>query len=384
MGDNSRRSELIECAAQVCREVMYSGAPAEREYILQLFKLFSVEFVLKGDDRIAGYFQNLVKNLKLYVGTDILIRALSEACVMKESRSTQNALALLTKAGARLILTEHVLSELYTHIIAENKEFESEYQPWFAHATAEAGRNSDRILIRAFFYDYFEPDRHEIKVKAWRNYLDQIGQANWFDDRSHLDAFAAYLMRKFELEWLSAAVLEAPLKPHEVAAFTNAIMSRRAQVAGKASSEVLARNDAVMALHINSIREKNSERISRNAYGYSSWWLTEEFQVVEVARGLRIPAQFAMHPQFLMSIFAVTPALREVANAARAFFPTNFGLRITDRVNNDTLREFLRNAKKAAQQEPAIADARIRELSNKLKSQRYGDATRSSVSILAS
>ncbi len=367
-GDNEKRELLVDCATRVLREVVYSGNSIERAYMFQLFKLFSVEFVIRGDERVTSYFKSMAKGLRLLVGADIIIRALSETCLKPESRATQNALALLEKAGAHLLITPRILEEVYTHIVAENKEFESYYKSWLPHATPELVGQSDRILIRAFFYSYFEPDRHAIALQNWRGLLELFGSANWFDARGHAEDFSAYLLNKFNLKMLGGAEVDSYVSEAHVRVLKAAILARRE------SSDILAENDAAAALYVNSYRDRNGERFGTSVYGYHTWWLTEEVQVLEAAKAVRIPAMFAMNPQFLMNFFAASPAMHDLTKGFGEFFPTNFGLRITDRVNASTLKGFLRKANEAARQDEAAAKARMRQLSNELKAKLFAQA----------
>ena len=365
--DNVNRQGLLDVALEITRQVFYSGNEIERRYIIKVFKLFSVEFVLNGDERVASYFKSMVKNLKLYVGADMIIRALSESCLQSQSRAMQNALSLLSKAGAQMLMTEHVLNEVYTHIIAENKEFEGHYQPWIAHATPEFVINSDRILIRAFFYAYFYPDRHDKSYKSWRLYLEQFGSSAWFDSRGSAEDFCSYLMKKFGFEFVSEKKINSAINDREVSKLKSQILSRRS------TTDLLAENDAKISLYVNNQREIDGEKFSTSVYGYRTWWLTEEFQVVQAAQDLKIPHRFAMHPQFLMNFFVAAPGLRSIADDASGFFPTSFGLRITDRVDEGALRDFLRQANQAAVGDEAAAHAKIRSLSNKMKATNFQD-----------
>ncbi len=361
--DNQRRTVLVDVTTKVLRAVVYSGSATERSYLFQLFKLYSVEFVMRGDDRVATYFRNSIKSLRLVVGTDILLRALSESCMRPESQSTQNALKYLSKGGAQLFLSEVVLRELHTHIIAEGREFEGNYRSWYQYASIDELKECDRILIRAFFYSNKEPERHHVHARSWENFLDLLGSHEWFKDRAGQEYFASFLMNKFGCSFILEKELGEGVSPIAVAQLRDRIVQHRSTD----GREKLAENDAKHALYINRYRQVHGEVVNASVYGYSTWWLMEEFQVIQAARSLNIPSRFAMHPQFLLNFAVASPALRDLNEDFKPFFPTNFGMRITDRVPRDVLRGFLKKAEEAGKLEDAVARARLRSLGDELR-----------------
>lgn len=365
--DNERRAILREATSKILRDVIYSGTPKEREYLFKLFKLYSIEFVTKGDDKVASFFRNSLKTLRLVVGTDILLRALSECCVNAESQATQNALKYLSKAGVQLYLSELVLDELYTHIIAENREFDGNYRSWYQYASLDELKQCDRILLRAFFYSNKEPERHQFEARSWENYLDRIGNHEWFVDRSKREYFSTFLIEKFGLTSITGREIDDVVKNSDVKRLKDKIIEMRS---GEAH-ERLAENDARHALYINKRRERDGETMSANVYGYNTWWLMEEFQVISAAQALRMPWRFSIHPQFLMNFCIISPRLRDLTEEFKPFFPTNFGLRITERVGSGTMERFIRKAKQAAEKDPAVAKAEIRSLGDKIREAFY-------------
>ena len=108
-----------------------------------------------------------------------------------------------------------------------------------------------------------------------------------------------------------------------------------------------------------------------SVYGFRTWWLTEEFKVLSAAREMGIRDILNMHPQFLMNLYAASPGMNKLAKNFESVFPTNFGLRITDRVANDTMHRFLESAVGAVNADEATAAARIRAKANILLGRRY-------------
>ncbi|HUE80380.1 MAG TPA: hypothetical protein VMN38_12225 [Sphingomicrobium sp.] len=297
-----RRDVVEQSAAHVLRNVFYSGTIDEKEFLFRLFKAFSIEFVIKGDDRVGTYFAQMTRGLALIVGSDILVRALSETCVRPENQATQNALRMLSKAGATLILAESVLDEVYGNIHAADLEFENFYEPWEAKATLPEVQQSDRILIRAYFYSKFEPDRHAKSCASWDEFLSLFGEAGWFRRAEGKEAFATYLLRKFGMRLISRYDVEAAVPARDARALKDKIQKYK-------KDERLAWNDAYLALYVNERRRARGEKLGDSVYGFQSWWLTEEFKVLGAAREMGIRDILNMHPQFLMNLYAASPGM---------------------------------------------------------------------------
>lgn len=364
--DDDRRSMLESACSDAIRGVFYSPSPTEKEFVFRLFKAFSVEFVIRGDDKVGSYFSKLVKNLRLLVGSDIIVRALSETCVRSEGRGTQNALRILYQAGAKLLLTEHVLDEVYGHIHATDREFENHYKTWQAKATFPEVQQSDKILIRAFFYAKLDPDHHEISPASWENFLALFGHPDWFRRPERKEEFAAYLLKKFHLEFITRDEIQKDVDQGRA-------NKLKIKVEVYKKDERLAWNDAYITLYVDQLRRSSKEVFDDSVYGFRTWWLTEEFKILQAAKEMGIHHNLTMHPQFLMNLFAASPGLVHITQSFESVFPTNFGLRITERVNPATMHRFLDQAKSAMQADEALATAKIRSEANKILGAIYRD-----------
>jgi hypothetical protein len=85
---------------------------------------------------IIEYFQQLTGQLDLYVGTDLLVRALSERYLPESDQVTRRTLLMASRLGARLVLTDPVLKELLGNLRAADHEFKNWFEPVEAHAPA--------------------------------------------------------------------------------------------------------------------------------------------------------------------------------------------------------------------------------------------------------
>ena len=365
IADASRQEVVRQTTTQVLRNVFYSGTGDEKEFLFRLFKAFSIEFVIKGDDRVGTYFAQLTRGLTLIVGSDILVRALSETCVRPANQATQNALRMLSKAGATLFLAESVLDEVYGNIHAADLEFMNFYKPWEAKATLPEVQQSDRILIRAYFYSRFEPDRHAKSCGSWDDFLSLFGEARWFRTADGKNNFATYLLRQFGMQFVSTHDVEEAVLPRDARVLKGKVEKYK-------KDDRLAWNDAYLALYVNERRRSRGERMGDSVYGFQTWWLTEESKIIGAAREIGIRDILNMHPQFLMNLYAASPGMNRLTKSFEDVFPTNFGLRITNRVTADTMHRFLKGAVDAVNADEAVAAARIRAKANVILGQRYG------------
>lgn len=362
--DASLRGALQELSTDILRRVFYSGTDAENQYLYRLFKLYSVDFIVRGDEKVWRYFRNVARNLHLIVGTDIIVRALSEVCVSANNQATQNVLRILRSLGVKLTLTEQVLHEVYTHVRSADREYDGFYRPWDQHVTMAEAKQCSRIMIRAYYYAKLEPERHARGVSTWDEFLSQFGSAAWFREDSGEQAFAAYLQNKFGMAFVAKRDVE------QAVPYINAKRIAERLVAAKKDNFDLAINDAYMMLYAQELRRSKNETHGADIHGFSTWWLTEESHAIEIAKKEGVTDRLKMHPQFLMNFVAALPGLRDVAEQNANSFPTVFGLRITHRVGDDVLKEFLKGAVEAVKSDEAAAKARIRELSNRLIARR--------------
>lgn len=362
--DGALRTKLLDVALGVLRKVYYAGNESENLYLYRLFKLYSIDFIIKGDEKVWRYFRNVIRRLKLVVGTDIIVRALSEMCVLPNSRATQNALNILRKLDAKLLLSEHVLHEVYTHIRSTDREFETYYKPWAQHVTIDDAKQCSKILIRAYFYSRLEPQGHSRSPANWDEFLGQFGMASWFREEGNEQAFAAYLQNKFGFIFMPRHEVSKLVTEGEARPLADKFKQK------KHDNYELALNDAYMMLYVQAARTQDGETFSADVHGFATWWLTEEHHAVEIAKSHGLKDRIKMHPQFLMNYIAAVPEMREVADRNANSFPTIFGLRITHRIGDEALHEFLRGVVEIVKADEAVVRAKIRDLSNRLMAKR--------------
>ena len=147
--DGRHVRELVESSL---RKIIYNPDGKTRAYLLRLSTTYFLLFALKNDPRVVEYFNSLAEKLVLYVGSDLIIKALSEYHLPIGSRMISNTFDVLVKSGAKLIMAEPAFEEVFSHIHASVLEFENYYAPCESSIDEQLVHTIDRILIRAYFY----------------------------------------------------------------------------------------------------------------------------------------------------------------------------------------------------------------------------------------
>ena len=98
-----------EVVLSILRQAFYTSTEAERIYYGKLSRTYALMFTLRNEPKIVEYFKEMSSNFVLFVGTDIIVRALSEKYLADEDQMTVNMLRILRDAGATLFFTHMTL-----------------------------------------------------------------------------------------------------------------------------------------------------------------------------------------------------------------------------------------------------------------------------------
>jgi hypothetical protein len=350
-----------ENAAECLRRMFYGSTARQRDFLIALSRTYLLLFSLKADPRVIEYFQGMTRHFHLLVGTDVLLLALTERYVPTGDQRARNMLKLARAIGTRLILTEPILEELYTHLRATDYEFQNHYadiEPYVDHLLAS---QSDRILIRTYFYA-----RAGRAVSGWKKFVSQF--ASW--DRLHSGAgkeeFRDYLVSAFGLEFISKEELLAVCDVEQVRRLASTFLQN-----GIKDKEELAFNDALSVHAVYGLRKRNREaQQGPLEFGYLTWWLTRETRIQRFTADLvrhNGGARYIMRPEFLLNYFSLCPSREEVLTTYRNVFPTTLGLQMGHRLREDALHEILGIVGEWKNLEPGRRTAKMKALSDRLK-----------------
>ena len=346
------------------RRAFYESTEEQRRYFSKLSRTYSLLFLLRADPRIVEYFQSMSSSLVLLIGTDILIRALSERYLRPEDQMTCNMLRILKDAGAALVLTQPVVEEVYTHLQTTDWEFRNDFMETEPYVTADIARHSPKILLRAYFYACLQPVPGVVGPQGWKSFIGQVCDYGMLHDQRGFDQVRKYLSERFGMRYVTTEDLNEIVSADAVQ-----LLSDRLENIRVAKKRVLAENDAKMVLSVYGKRKELGEEHNANPYGYRTWWLTHESQVrkatVELVR--ERGSQYIMRPEFLLNFIALSPTTEEVRRSYEAVFPTLLGIKLSNRMREDLFHDLMKSAKDAMAVDDARARVMMGEYSNRLK-----------------
>ncbi|MCF3948189.1 hypothetical protein [Acidiphilium iwatense] len=364
-------TSLRRLSTRVLRGTFYGGTNEERRYLEKLSKTYVLLLMLRNEPKVVEYFKSISSKFNLYIGTDFLVRALSEHFLDEENQTTRNLFKILKKAGAKLILTEKAVEELATHLRAQIFEFESVYMHIEQRMTLEMVEYIDRILIRSYFYARLAPISDTKPPAGFRSYIENFASFAAIRNETGDNELARYLITKFGFDYESAEEMRDGVDSSEIATLAADIVAIRADHSKKAETlEILAENDALQVYAIYAKRRRHKEGIPSNPFGYQTWWLTQDSKVRRAAAPVIAKQgghRFMMRPEFLINFIFLAPSAAEVSASYKTIFPSVLGVRLSNRVADRTFRNIVRQANEMWSVDEERAGAIIADLTDKLK-----------------
>jgi hypothetical protein len=364
-------SKVGRLAGRVLRGTFYDSTDEEREYLQKLSRTYVLLLILKNEPRVVEYFKSISSKFVLYVGTDFLVRALSEHYLKEENQITQNLFRILKAAGATLVLTEKAVDELATHIRSQIFEFEHVYAHTEHRMTRELVEYVSRILIRSYFYARLSPIDGIKAPPGWRSYVEQFGSYNAIRAHRGNEDLARYLVAKFGMIYESEQEMLDGIDMNDVNELASEIVRVR-QEGGKLreNEDVLAYNDALQVFRVYARRRRDGETSPANPYGFRTWWLTQDVKVRRASGqviGRNHGQRFMMRPEFLLNFISMAPSTAEVSRSFERIFPTVLGVKLSNRVPAKAFRRVMEAANEIWAVDEARAGAMITEFTNTLK-----------------
>lgn len=144
--------QIGDAVASALRDCFYDSNLDERLYFGKLSRTYEILFTLRHDTRVVSYFNQMAGDLRLYVGTDILVRALSERFIPETDRVVRTTLRMASDAGATLVLAEPVLDEVVHNLRVSDHEYNNYFRSSDSYVDLEMARNASKILVRSYYY----------------------------------------------------------------------------------------------------------------------------------------------------------------------------------------------------------------------------------------
>jgi hypothetical protein len=359
-----QRPRLGSVILSALRGAFYSSIEEERLLFSKLSRTYALLFTLNTDPQLVEYFEEMAADFYLYVGTDELIRAMSERYVPEADQMTRNTLRMSAEAGATLVLAQPVLEEVVNHLRSTDQEFRNLYGILEPTVTLPIAQSANKILLRAFFYAKLNMELGNKRPTSWSEYVGQF--CNYLDlhKAEGVGQVKAYLESQFQLRFESTEDLEEMVDPDELHALATSLSEDKQNLD-------LARNDALMALAVYGRRKELGETQHATEFGWRTWWLTHETSILRHSKtsvAKRYGARYMMRPEFLLNFLALAPSAAQVRQTYQKIFPTMLGIRLAKRTDPDVLQKMIQDVQSIEKLEEGRRTVAIAQLADKLKS----------------
>lgn len=347
----------------ILRKVFYQGSPNQREYLTHLSRTYVLLFSLQAEPRIIEYFSTMSAEFRLFLGSDILVKAISERYLEEGDQVARNLLKMSNKAGISLILSECVLEEVYTHIQGTYYEFINHFSEMEQYMTREISRNSNKILIRSYFYA-----KYDGKVKSWKKYIEQFLTYDNVQNDMGREELRKYLISEFNLKFTTNDELESVCDINKVKELADSMIANDAK-----NNENLAYNTALLVHGVYGLRRKNNEIGVVSEHGLKTWWMTNQTRVIkhtsEIIKNKN--SQYIMRPEFILNFIAMSPNCENVRESFKNIFPSTFGIQLGNRLKDDLFQNILSDVQDWKDYSPGRITTLMSDLSDKLKTDRF-------------
>jgi len=266
-------AEILTVAKAVLAGIFYASSQIERQYCARLARTYILLFTIRNTPEIIEYFNTMSKEFNLYVGSDLIIRGISEYYLRADDQMTVNALKIIKQAGSRIILSEAMLEEVHSHINASNREYVNHYLEIDSIVDHALASQSDRILIRAYYYAKLDKNLYP-RPMNWAQFLNNFLTASKLTAATSPESMKSLrdtLCQRFGLEFEPRSVTAKEISEKDTSKLAKKITEMRRY----GNKELLATNDAQLILRVEAIR-RHKEAQPGNPYGYKTWYLTQD------------------------------------------------------------------------------------------------------------
>lgn len=267
--------ELAAACLAVARECFYRGTVDERDYLGRLARTYTLLFTLRNEPRLVEYFSRMGADFYLYVGSDMLVQALSERYLPVENQHARNTLQMAADSGATLVLTEPVVEEVLGNLRASDHEFRNHIEGVEHRMTRDMMREVPKILLRAYLYNRDEEDG----PTNWPSFVEQFCSHSGLHQHKAETDLQRYLQASFRMEYQGRDGLSALVDEELVSQLTRKLMEVKANFE-------LANNDALLAAAVYGHRGSRNEVGEASEFGFRTWWLTNETSILRHTKAL--------------------------------------------------------------------------------------------------
>ena len=309
------RTKVKQALLQCIRGIVYDGTEVQHEYLSKLSSTYRLLFLLQVDPHLADYFENLVRDLTVYVDTSIVIPAMAEYFLRRPHQRYSNLLRTANEVGIKLVITKPAIDELAAHMSNVQRTYLARYEgrdQIYLNETSLA--YVPEIMIRAYFY-----------ARMHGAVEDFIGFYETFVSWRRGDTIVDLVMWLRHAYGIQYEVDDGDFDPEEEDTLVEILSNYK-------GSEQQARNDAKQLLHIYRVREARNELGTGGVFGYRTWWLTSDtisqraFASIHRDSTRRNPY---IRADFLYNYIMLAPSRKRARAIFRQLFPTLLGVNVS-------------------------------------------------------
>ncbi|WP_340075286.1 hypothetical protein [Leptobacterium sp. I13] len=340
------------------RNIAYNGTSEQNEYLKRLSYTYNMMFMLRWDPHLASAFQKLASQLKIYVGTSILIPALSEIHLEPSKRRYWSLLEGAYISGVQLTINETILDELVNHFGMIRHKYKTMYKN-VEDFYLESEINTmyvDEILIRAYFYS-----KSRGNVKKFNDFIDNFAHPNLYNAHRDLKEF---LNDEFHIKYEDTSKIEKQIDDKDLQQLTEKLTEMK-------NSKERAATDANLMLMVYKQREINKEEDRKSVFGYKTWWLSKDiytYQAIQDVFRSRFNINCYMRSDFLFNYIAMAPKKKEIDNMFKKVFPSLLGINLSYHMPKDICGHINKALNEYSEKSPTMIRRAVRNYTEKLMS----------------
>ncbi|UII31026.1 hypothetical protein LVD17_22290 [Fulvivirga ulvae] len=353
----NNRESVKEALMFGVREIVYNGSHVQKKFLRSLSNTYILMFLMQWDPKITQYFSSLASNMKVFVGTSVIIPALSEIYLSHHNRRHWSLLKSASVMGIELMVDDVIVEELVQHFYMIKRNYQKYYREnESVYLDDEYNlKLIDDILLRAYFYS-----KNRGRIDKFDKFLNNFLSPDLKTAKADLISF---LSDEFQISYkndvqlgieISSAKVDKLIKPLEI---------------DKKNKEV-AMTDAKLILKIYGLREKNGESGNLGVFGYQTWWLSKDTSTYRAIRKTfknEYNVSCYLRPDFLYNYISLAPKSEEVKELYKNLFPSLLGVNLSYHISPEISMEI----KCALQEHKDLPSSRkkaiLRNLSDRLK-----------------
>jgi hypothetical protein len=359
----ARSIEMGSACLTTVRGVFYDSSPQERVYLGKLARTYALLFTLNTDPRLVQYFQDMAADFNLYVGSDLLVRALSERYLPEKDQITKNVLLFAAKAGTKLVLTQPVFEEVLGNLRTSDYEYKNHVQAVEHRVNIDIAANVPKILVRSYLYARLDPLLHN-SPSSWRDFVEQFCDYDTLHRPEADMQLQNYLIHAFNMSFESTAALKSVVESEEVEQITESLVALKSDLR-------LAQNDALLACAVYGQRRVLGESSKVTEFGFHTWWLTTETAILRHTQDLERMnggSRYMMRPDFLLNFLTFAPSVAQARKTFSNVFPSLLGIHPSRRLDEGAFHRLMEDVQKAEMMDDARRGVAMATLADRLKS----------------